>query len=186
MKSKIDFSKVGSVKNLMQGRDGFNMNMNLTDNQLKLLNEEAVYRLNESPKKEGEMLHDFLKRVCAARLAHIYLDNEIKCCQSFTVSELFKNDILSIEDITNPPNWEDGDEIYEWWIVSPWLADKLEEHKYTVLQGLDCVYWGRQCTGQSIILDRVLQNIAIEFVDDDDIKQLYDEYKSKKPFEKQK
>jgi len=167
----------------MQGRGCFNMNMNLTDNQLKLLNDEAVYRLNESPKKEGEMLYDFLKRVCAARLAYIYLKNEILCCQSATVNDLVVNEIIDLDDCVNTPDSECWwDEIYEWWIVTPWLAKKLEAHGHTVLQGLDCVYWGRQCTGQSIILDRVLQNIAIEFVDDDDIKQLYEEYKSKKTF----
>lgn len=51
-------------------------------------------------------------------------------------------------------------EVYEHWIVSSWLADKLEAAGERVdkdFAGL-CV-WGRTCTGQAILLDRVICEI---------------------------
>lgn len=51
-------------------------------------------------------------------------------------------------------------EVYEHWIVSGWLADKLEAAGERVdkdFVGL-CV-WGRTCTGQGIAMDRVICEI---------------------------
>lgn len=51
-------------------------------------------------------------------------------------------------------------EIYEWWIVSPWLARRLREHGEHVVDvdGVEC--WGRTCTGQALKLDSVICEIA--------------------------
>jgi hypothetical protein len=50
---------------------------------------------------------------------------------------------------------------YEHWIVSNWLADKLEEKGEMILRDfLGLTIWGRTCTGQSISLDRVITDIA--------------------------
>jgi len=54
-------------------------------------------------------------------------------------------------------------EIYEWWSVSDWLADKPESWNEIVLDYLDFKVWGRQTTGQAIILDSVIQEIAEEY-----------------------
>lgn len=51
-------------------------------------------------------------------------------------------------------------EVYEHWIVSTWLANRLAECGERVdkdFAGL-CV-WGRTCTGQAILLDRVICEI---------------------------
>jgi hypothetical protein len=61
---------------------------------------------------------------------------------------------------------EDADqeypEIYEWWIVSAYLSDKLEQHNQSVINdGLNC-YWGRRTTGQAILLDHVISQICAE------------------------
>lgn len=56
-------------------------------------------------------------------------------------------------------------EIYEWWLVTDWLADKLEEAGEPVLRAANCAWWGRCVSGQSIILDGTLQNIAKQFLD---------------------
>ncbi len=51
-------------------------------------------------------------------------------------------------------------EVYENWIVSDWLAKKLEERGETIewdFYGL--TIWGRCCTGQSILLDRAICDI---------------------------
>lgn len=54
------------------------------------------------------------------------------------------------------------DEVYEHWVVSDWLARKLKERGYTVGELCGLTIWGRGCTGQSIYLDRVIQDIALE------------------------
>lgn len=66
--------------------------------------------------------------------------------------------------ITNCENlggmdFEDYPEIYQWFYVGYWLANKLEEYGQCTLDGS---YWGRQCCGQSIILDHVIQQIAFD------------------------
>lgn len=54
-------------------------------------------------------------------------------------------------------------EVYEHWIVSDWLADKLAEHGEKVdkdFAGL--TVWARTCTGQGIANDSVLITIHAE------------------------
>jgi len=53
-------------------------------------------------------------------------------------------------------------EIYEFWAVSEALADKLEAKGEIIFECLDFIVWGRQCTGQAIYMDNVMQEIAIE------------------------
>ena len=56
-------------------------------------------------------------------------------------------------------------EAYEHWIVSKWLAEKLEAKGEMVacdIHGL--VVWGRATTGQAILLDRVICDIYDEMV----------------------
>lgn len=52
-------------------------------------------------------------------------------------------------------------EVYEHWIVSSWLADKLEERGEKVdrdFAGL--IVWARTTTGQAILLDGVIREIV--------------------------
>jgi hypothetical protein len=56
-------------------------------------------------------------------------------------------------------------EIFEHWIVSSWLANKLEEQGETVVRdfyGLDI--WCRATTGQAIYIDWVVQKIYNEVI----------------------
>lgn len=48
-------------------------------------------------------------------------------------------------------------EIYEWWLVSPYIAEKLAYHHEAILRTGFGTYWGRACTGQSIIADGIFQ-----------------------------
>lgn len=51
-------------------------------------------------------------------------------------------------------------EAYEHWIVSDWLADKLEERGEMILRDfLGLTIWGRTCSGQAIMLDGVICDI---------------------------
>lgn len=49
-------------------------------------------------------------------------------------------------------------EIYEWWICSSWLIDKLAECGEPVLR--DESIWGRGTSGQAILLDGVISRIC--------------------------
>jgi len=51
-------------------------------------------------------------------------------------------------------------EIYEFWSVSGWIADRLEAKGEIIFDYLDFIVWGRQCTGQAIYMDEVIQDIA--------------------------
>jgi hypothetical protein len=51
-------------------------------------------------------------------------------------------------------------DIYEWWIVSPFLARKLEEESQPILTDGFNHYWGRCTTGQAILLDAVISRIC--------------------------
>lgn len=55
----------------------------------------------------------------------------------------------------------DGAEIYEHWLVSDWLASKLEERGESVVRdALGLTVWGRATTGQAIYMDAIIQDIA--------------------------
>lgn len=55
---------------------------------------------------------------------------------------------------------EEPQEIYEWWTVSSWLLDKLKEYGEPVIEYENL--WGRTTTGQSIKLDWVIGQIALD------------------------
>ena len=52
-------------------------------------------------------------------------------------------------------------EIYEYWAVTEWLAEKLKEKGEVVFELWDFHVWGRQTTGQAIKLDPVIQEITL-------------------------
>lgn len=57
---------------------------------------------------------------------------------------------------------EEPQEIFEWWIVSKFLYEKLKCKGEPVLEWGNNYYWGRTCTGQAILLDEVISEIAEE------------------------
>lgn len=48
----------------------------------------------------------------------------------------------------------------EYWIVTPWLGCKLQEHNEMTMGRYGGWVWGRQTTGQAISLDYVISDIA--------------------------
>ena len=60
------------------------------------------------------------------------------------------------------PEDEDAKEIFEYWLVSGWFAEKLLEKNQPILQIDNLNIWGRCTTGQAIALDRVIRDIAVE------------------------
>lgn len=53
-------------------------------------------------------------------------------------------------------------EIYEWWAVSEFLAERLLAHGEPIIEGPICWYWGRGTSGQAILLDGVISRICEE------------------------
>ena len=53
-------------------------------------------------------------------------------------------------------------EIYEYWIVTPWLGEKLMDKGEPVLKRSGGWIWGRTCTGQAILLDSVISSICYD------------------------
>lgn len=51
-------------------------------------------------------------------------------------------------------------EVYEWWRVSSWLCRTLREAGEVVLDNDYGCWWGRQCTGQAVLMDGTLQRVA--------------------------
>lgn len=60
------------------------------------------------------------------------------------------------EPVTEPQ------EIYEYWIVTPWLGKKLKDKGEPVLERFGGWIWGRTCTGHEIPLDNVISEICFE------------------------
>ena len=50
-------------------------------------------------------------------------------------------------------------EIYEWWVVSSYMAERLSELGQPILDNGYGTWWGRTCTGQSIYLDHVIARL---------------------------
>lgn len=70
----------------------------------------------------------------------------------------------SVLNVTAPYEDKVGEthEIFEQWIVSGWLGNRLQEKEEKVDEVFGMKVWGRTCTGQAICLDNNIQEIAIE------------------------
>jgi len=51
-------------------------------------------------------------------------------------------------------------EVFEHWIVTGWLYEKLKEKGEPVVEWHNLYIWGRTCTGQAIMLDGVISGIC--------------------------
>ena len=76
--------------------------------------------------------------------------------QSAMVEQLFLSDLISEED-AYPLN---GEEVLEWWLVTPWLAERLKREGEIIIESLDCRWWGRTTSGQAIYMDSVIGEIC--------------------------
>ena len=58
------------------------------------------------------------------------------------------------------PFVDTDDEVFEWWLVSPYLAQELKQQGEVIIDALGCHWWGRQSSGQAIYMDAAIQEIA--------------------------
>lgn len=101
-----------------------------------------------------------------------FVGREVQVCLSALVHEFMQKDSCDFIDnfpelvggyVENEDGEEDYIEIYEYWAVSAWLADKLQAKGERVdcdFHGL-CV-WGRTTTGQAISMDSVVRDVVQE------------------------
>lgn len=71
-----------------------------------------------------------------------------------------KKDILSDEIRYLNELESEPQEVFEWWIVSGYLCEKLEDYGYPVISSENI--YGRTCTGQAILLDEVISRICAD------------------------
>ena len=81
--------------------------------------------------------------------------------EAHTVAEVFSTETEAYEDCCFENNLDpEYIEAYEHWLVTNWLAEKLEAHGEMVGDILGLTIWGRTCTGQAILLDYVISKIC--------------------------
>ena len=101
-------------------------------------------------------------------------ENRVKWVAAFTgvdVERKIREEICELVD-AEACGWQqvgeeynldaDQTEVYEHWIVSNWLARRLEEKGRITGEFAGLTIWGRSTTGQMISMDYVIQQIAAE------------------------
>lgn len=83
-------------------------------------------------------------------------DNEQVEYDAFTNDiETLENDLSELESEQEEPQ-----DIFEWWVITDWLANKLEAYGEPILRSDYETWWGRTCSGQSISMDYVIEQIV--------------------------
>ncbi len=84
-------------------------------------------------------------------------------------TEMYDNLTADLQAMQNTLDMFENDydiepaEVYEWWLVRDWLARKLRERGQCLIDNDYGTWWGRQTTGQSIHLDKVICDIHDEY-----------------------
>ena len=97
-----------------------------------------------------------------------FLNQNIFLLASPLVQVLTEAEAAEYEEFYNAPyeeETEDYREVFEYWFISSYLAEKLREHDEIVTDYLG-VYnvWHRCTTGQSIAIDCVIEDIYNELI----------------------
>jgi hypothetical protein len=91
------------------------------------------------------------------------VNREVLCNVSYLVTELMSQEKY-FEDLSELFGQEDDDgnmpEVYEYYIVTPWFAEKLKAHGELVTEFFNLDIWGRQTSGQLVYMDAVIDDIA--------------------------
>ena len=85
------------------------------------------------------------------------VDREILYEQGHVINELLRVNESMWDTIANTEKY---DEVFEWWLVSPYIAELLKGNGEIILADYDCYWWGRTTVGQALWMDYVIQKIA--------------------------
>lgn len=83
------------------------------------------------------------------------VQRHVLACQSTVVEELIRSD----RTMANCPFTSD-EEVLEWWLVTPYLAQKLQQEGEIIVQEYGNSWWGRTTSGQAIRMDGVIRTIC--------------------------
>ena len=90
---------------------------------------------------------------------------EVLCNVSMLIQEMLTQKKY-FEDLSGLIGEEDDEgnipEVFEYWVVTSWFAEKLKAHGELVTEFFDLVIWGRQTTGQLTSADAVIGDITRE------------------------
>lgn len=90
---------------------------------------------------------------------------EVLCNVSCLVTELMSQEKY-FEDLSELIGLEDEEgnmqEVFEYWVVTSWFAEKLKAQGELVTEFFNLFIWGRQTTGQAIYADAVIDDITRE------------------------
>ena len=93
------------------------------------------------------------------------VNREVLCNVSYLVTELMSQEKY-FEELSELIGQEDDEgnmqEALEFWVVTPWFAEKLKAQGELVAEFFDLVIWGRQTSGQVIYADTVVEDITRE------------------------
>ena len=78
------------------------------------------------------------------------------CGQNLIIEELIKSEKIDADCLRR----NDNEEVLEWWLVTPWLAERLKAQGEVIIEELGCRWWGRLTSGQAIYMDGVIQEIC--------------------------
>lgn len=86
------------------------------------------------------------------------VDIHVLCGQTHLIEELLKTQPELLTNQHDPMNHDD--EILEWWLITPFLAQKLRQQGETVISEFGNHWWGRTQSGQAICMDAVIKDIC--------------------------
>lgn len=93
------------------------------------------------------------------------VNKEVFCNVSYLLAELMGQEKYC-DELSELIGQEDDEgnmpEVYEYYIVTSWLAEKLKARGELVAEFFNLVIWGRQTSGQLIYMDAVIDDIARE------------------------
>lgn len=116
-------------------------------NPWEMTREELTEFLGETPEDVKEFSDDQLRNDVISGI-----DNEVL------------DGIEEWRQLASDVSQDNPQEPLEWWLVTGWLCQKLREAGEPVLDNDYGCWFGRTCSGQAIIADGVLQQIALKIL----------------------
>jgi len=129
----------------------------------RLVNQEVYHRLHymvQELAKEDKWADELLEVICKTEIRYEIYNQDGQPVTSCYNEEQAEKTVQELGEGFHYEEEEDHIEALEHWAVSSWLADELAERGEMVTEFMDFYIWGRTCSGQAIMLDGVIQDIA--------------------------
>lgn len=130
------------------GKNIFTCETSMVDFILRATRENSEY-YNDAPFNEDDVENLWVDNADEIALLQEEFNNEEDEEKRQEIQE-------TIEELENEES--EPKEVYEWWKVSSWFMEKLQEKEEVVIPHMNL--WGRCSTGQAICLDRVIAEIG--------------------------